>query len=86
MPGFLKLLLFVKSRVSIPEALNYIHVILNLYIKVSKFSMFQNVHIHGRSFSNKAHHERNQPNKTKVTLYKSLVSLRVNNIIYSWFY
>ena len=41
--------------------------------------MFQNVHIHGRSFSNKAHHERKQPNMTKVTLYKSLVSLRVNN-------
>ena len=29
-------------RVSTPEALNYIHVILNLYIKLGEFAVFRN--------------------------------------------
>ena len=53
MPGFLKLLLSVMSVcvfacvrvcvcvcVSAPEAINYIKVIFNLYIKFSKFATF----------------------------------------------
>ena len=43
-PGFLKLLLSVCAcGIPIPKAINYIHVIMNLYIKLSKFAMFQNV-------------------------------------------
>ena len=45
-----------------PEAINYIHMISNLYIKLSKFTTFQNVTIYGHGFSNKACCERNQPN------------------------
>ena len=42
--GFLKLLLFVMPVcVSTPKAINYIHVIFNLYNQLNKFVMFRNI-------------------------------------------
>ena len=66
-PGFLKLLLTAMSVcvcvcmhvctcVSAPEAINYIKVIFNLYIKFSKFATFQNI----RSCSIKNYDIRNE--------------------------
>ena len=46
-----------------PEAINYIHVILNLYNQLNKFVAFRNVmklSMHGRGFCNEAQHDRNQ--------------------------
>ena len=49
MPGFLELFLSIKldvcvcACVSAPESINYIHVIMNLYIKLSKFATFGKV-------------------------------------------
>ena len=46
----------VCARVSAPEAINYIHVILNLYNQLNKFVMFRNVKklsMHGRGLCNK---------------------------------
>ena len=70
-PGFLKLLLSVKSLclhvcvcvcVSAPKAINYIHVILNLYNQLNKFVAFRNVRklsMHRRGHCNEAYHNRN---------------------------
>ena len=46
-----------------PEAINYIHVIFNLYNQMNKFAVFRNVmklSIHGRGLCNEAHHDKNQ--------------------------
>ena len=50
--------------VSTPETINYIHMVLNLYINLIKFAVFQN----GHGLSNEACHKRNQFNKTIVVL------------------
>ena len=42
-----------------PEAINYIHVILNDN-KLRSFSMFQNVSINRHGLSNEAHHDSNK--------------------------
>ena len=71
MLGFLKLLLSeklvcVRACVSALEAINYIHVILNLYNQLNKFVAFRNVtklSMHGRGLCNEAQHDRNQSNK-----------------------
>ena len=77
MPGFLKLLLSTKSVclcVSALEALNYIHMTLNLYIKVSKFSYYVvkcNETILSMDVASVTKHiVKKQPNETKVMLYK----------------
>ena len=74
MPGFLKLFLSAKS-VGVcacvcvcvrPEAINYIHVILNLYNQLNKFVAFRNatkLSMHGRGLRNEARRDRNQSNK-----------------------
>ena len=65
--------------VSTPKAINYIHVILNLYNQLNKFVAFRNItklSMHGRGHCNKAHRDRNQPNKAILVLKKLLVSLR----------
>ena len=52
-----------------PEAINYIHVILNLYNQLNKFVAFRNVtklSMHGRGLCNKAHRNRNQSNKAML--------------------
>ena len=57
--------------VSTPEAINYIHMILNLYNQLNKFVAFRNVtklSIHGRGLCNKAHRDRNQSNKVMLVL------------------
>ena len=54
---------------SAPEAINYIHVILNLYNQLDKFVTFRNItklFMHGRGFCNEAHRDRNQSNKTML--------------------
>ena len=51
---------------STPEAINYIHMILNLYNQLNKFVAFRNamkLSMHGRGLCNEARHERNQSNK-----------------------
>ena len=78
MPGFLKLLLSVKSvcvcvRVCVcvcvcppPEAINYIYVIFTLYNQLNKFVAFRNVMkltMQGRGLCNEARRDRNQSNK-----------------------
>ena len=65
--------------VSAPEAINYIHVILNQYNQLNKFVTFRNVmklSMHGRGHCNKARRDRNQPNKAILAPKKPLVSLR----------
>ena len=55
--------------VSVPKAINYIHVILNLYNQLNKFVVFRNVMklpMHGRGCCNEACHDRSQPNKTML--------------------
>ena len=52
--------------VSALEAINYIHVIFNLYNQLNKFVAFRNVtklSIHGRGLCNEARRDRNQSNK-----------------------
>ena len=52
--------------VSTLEAINYIHVIFNLYNQLNKFVVFRNVtnrSMHGRDFCNEARCDRNQSNK-----------------------
>ena len=83
-PGFLKLLLSVTSvclcvcvcvcvpvpvPVPVPKAINYIHVILNMYNQLNKFVVFRNVmklSMHERGLSNEARRDRNQSNKTML--------------------
>ena len=75
MPSFLKLLLSAKSvclcvciRIC-PEAINYIHVILNLYNQLNKFVAFRNItklSMHGRGLCNEARRDRNQSNKAML--------------------
>ena len=77
-PAFLKLLLSARSvcvcacacvRVPAPEAINYIHVILNLYNQRNKFVAFRNVmklSTHGCGLCNEARHDRNQSNKAML--------------------
>ena len=62
---------------SAPEATNYIHAY--NYVKWSKFTMFRNIKkfYPWRGLNNEVHHERNQPNKSKVMPYNLLVSLEV---------
>ena len=77
-PGFLKLLLFVKLVclcvcvcVSAPEAINCIHMILNMYNQLNKFVTFKNVtklSMHGRGLCNEARRDRNQSNKAMLAL------------------
>ena len=63
-----------------PEAINYIHVILNLYNQLNKFVVsFRNVRklsMHGRGHYNEARRDKNQPNKAILVPKKLLVSLR----------
>ena len=54
-----------------PEAINYIHVIFNLYKQLNKFVAFRNItklSIHGRGFCNEARRDRNQSNKTMLVV------------------
>ena len=79
-PDFLKLLLSVKSVclcvcvcvcLSVPKAINYIHVILNLYNQLNMFVVFRNVtklSMHGRGLCNKVCCDRNQSNKAMLVL------------------
>ena len=49
-----------------PEAINYIHMILNLYNQLNKFVAYRNItklSKHGRDLCNEAHRDRNQSNK-----------------------
>ena len=65
--------------VSAPEAINYSHVIFNLYNQLNKFVVFRNVMKHsmyGRGHCNEARCDRNQPNKDILVPKKPLVSLR----------
>ena len=57
--------------VSAPEAINYIHVILNLYNQLNKFIAFRNVtklSTHGHGLCNEAQRNRNQSNKAMLAL------------------
>ena len=75
-PGFLKLLLSatlpcVRACVcaSTPEAINYIHMILNLYNQLNKFVVVRNImklSMNGRGLCNEARHDRNQSNKVML--------------------
>ena len=59
----------VHVCVSAPEAISYIHVILNLYNQLIKFVAFRNVmklFMHGRGLCNKARRDRNQSNKAML--------------------
>ena len=77
-PGFMKLLLSAKlvclcvcmcARVCVcPKAINYIHVILNLFNHLNKYVTFRNVtklSMHKCGFCNEAHYDRNQSNKAR---------------------
>ena len=62
-----------------PEAIDYIHVIFNLYNQLNKFVVFRNVmklSMHGHGLCNEACRDRNQSNKAILAPYKSLISLR----------
>ena len=77
MPGFYCFCLSVC--VSTPEAINYMHVILNLYNQLNKFVVFINVmklSMHGRGLCNEARRNRNQSNKAMLVPKELLVSLR----------
>ena len=55
--------------VSAPEAINYIHMILNLYNQLNKFVAFRNItklSIHGCSLCNEARRDRNQSSKAML--------------------
>ena len=57
--------------VSAPNAINYIHVILNLYNQLNKFVAFKNItkpSMHGCGLCNEARCDRNQPNKAMLVL------------------
>ena len=54
---------------SAPKAINYIHVIFNLYNQLNKFVVFSNVtklSIHGRGLCNEECRDRNQSNKAML--------------------
>ena len=56
---------------SYPEAINYIHVIFNLYNQLNKFVVFRNIKklsIHGCGLCNEARCDRNQSNKAMLML------------------
>ena len=68
----------VRVCVSTPEAINYIHVLLNQYNQLNKFVAFRNItklSMHGCGHCNEARHDRNQPNKVILAPKKPLVSL-----------
>ena len=55
--------------VSVPKAINYIYVLLNLYNQLNKFVALRNVtklSIHGRGLCNEARRDRNQSNKAML--------------------
>ena len=59
----------VRVYVSAPEAINFIHVILNLYNKLNKFVAYRNVmklSMHGCGLCNRACRDRNQSNKAML--------------------
>ena len=59
----------VGMCVSTPKAVNYIHVILNLYNQLNKFVAFRNttkLSTHGRGLCNEARSDRNQSNKAML--------------------
>ena len=59
----------VRVCVSAPEAVNYIHVILNLYNQLNKFVAFRNITklpMHGCGLCNEARRNRNQSNKAML--------------------
>ena len=59
----------VCVRVSAPKAINYIHLILNLYNQLNKFVAFRNVtklSVDGHGLCNEARCDRNQPNKAML--------------------
>ena len=65
--------LCVCVYVSTTEAINYIHVILNLYNQLNNFVAFRNVtnlSMYGRglNINNETHHDRNQSNKGVLAL------------------
>ena len=74
MPGFLKLLLSTMLvclcvYVSAPKAINYIHVIMNLYNQLNKFVAFRNItklSMHGHGLCNEARRDRNRSNKAML--------------------
>ena len=56
----------VRVCVFVPEAINYIQVILNLYNQLNKFAAFRNVKklsMHGSGPCNETCRDRNQSNK-----------------------
>ena len=61
---------YVYVRVCVrPEAINYIHVILNLYNQLNKFVVFRNVtklSMHGCGLCNEARCDKNQSNKAML--------------------
>ena len=68
--------------VSTPKAINYIHVIFNLYNQLNKLVAFRNVmklSIHGRGLCNEARYDRNQSNKAavKVVSFTERAVLRI---------
>ena len=63
--------------VSIPEAMNYIHMILNLYNQLNKFVAFRNVmkiSMHGRGLCIEACRDRNQSIKATYVSAIKVVS------------
>ena len=57
--------------VSAPEAINYIHMIFNLYNQLNKFIASRNViklSMHGHGLCNEAYHDRNQSNEAMLAL------------------
>ena len=61
----------VHVCVSALEAINYIHMILNLYNQLNKFVAFRNVtklSMHGRGLCNEARRNRNQSNMAMLVL------------------
>ena len=62
----LKVDMFACVCVPAPEAINYIHMILNQYNQLNKFVAFINItkfSMHGRGHFNEVRCDRNQPNK-----------------------
>ena len=58
---------------SAPEAINYIHVTLNLYNQLNKFVVFRNImklSMHRRGLCNEARRDKNQSNKAMLAAVK----------------
>ena len=67
------------------EAINYIHVILNLHIQLNKFVAFTNatkLFMHGRVLCNEACHDRNQSNNFSAVKVISFTERVVLTVLY----